>query len=83
MTAKDFFKEHFSDDWQPKDKFDEQQKQFDYHDLIDFAEQYHQSKLKQIHQAKVLTNADVEQNRSSAYEYIDFENPKKKETIKL
>ena len=48
MKAEDFYKEHYNEQWQPKDKFDKQKKQFDYYDLIDFAEQYAVKKINYI-----------------------------------
>ena len=47
MTAEEFYKKHYNDQWQPKDKFDKQKKKFDYYDLTDFAEAYHQAKLRE------------------------------------
>ena len=40
MTAEDFYKEYYTEEWQPKDKYDKQSKKFDYYDLIEFAEEY-------------------------------------------
>jgi len=48
MKAEDFYKEHYNEQWQPKDKFDKQKKQFDYYDLIDFAEKYAVKKMNYI-----------------------------------
>ena len=48
MKAEDFYKEHYNEQWQPKDKFDKQKKQFDYYDLIEFAEQYAVKKMNYI-----------------------------------
>ena len=48
ITAREFFKKHFdSTKFIPIDKFDKDKKQFDYHDLIDFAEQYLKENKKQ------------------------------------
>ena len=37
---KDFYKEYYNEQWQPKDEADKFKKQFDYFDLLDFARSY-------------------------------------------
>ena len=45
MEVEEFYKDYYGDEWQPKDNFDKDKKQFDYWNIIDFAEAYHKNKL--------------------------------------
>jgi len=50
MDAEEFYKKHLNEHRQPKDKFDRTKKQFDYHDMIDFAD----SLVKNLSLANVM-----------------------------
>jgi len=50
MTPEEYYKKR---DYPTLDKFDKKAPKFDYYDLVDFAESYHQAKLKLLSIANV------------------------------